>query len=179
MDSADKFTITPKGVEEVQHRNNRLSIKRRSVLLLLEKPQSIAQILQRTVFPHNEIVAEVEFLMREGFIRQGASAAIEAAAPISPRPSSTMTGASTDPIATVLRLDEEIIISEAKFLLADFAMDHFGVQQARELSEEVRACRELPDIQSFLQKIYAMTEKAYPDKIPVLLALVKEINDTA
>ena len=69
MDSLAKFSITPKGVEEIRHRTSKLGLKRRSVLLLLEKqPQSIGQILQRSLFPQSEIMLEIEFLLREGFI---------------------------------------------------------------------------------------------------------------
>ena len=59
MDSSTWLAITPKGEEEIQHRRHQLSIRKRSVLVSLEKPHTVEQILERTVFSEDEILDEI------------------------------------------------------------------------------------------------------------------------
>ena len=165
MDSLAKFSITPKGVEEIRHRTSKLGLKRRSVLLLLEKqPQSIGQILQRSLFPQSEIMLEIEFLLREGFIGRGLATELVPPGTSSP--------------TRILRLGDEIVISEARFLLTDFIIDHFPAQ-ARELSEELRACYDVDGVRRFLLKIQSRAEKSRPGMMQLLSNVVREINETA
>jgi hypothetical protein len=166
VDTSASLHITPKGVEEVQHRVYKLNIKKRSILIQLEKPHTIEQILHNTVFPHKEIIEEIESLLREGFMRLGGSNEV---------PEPQKNDASTQ---KSLSLDDEIIVSEAKFLLSDFCVDSFGTQ-SKELAEEIRACHDVECVRSFLNKTYALTEKQSPKQLPRLMEVIKEINDTA
>ena len=68
MDSSTWLAITPKGEEEIQHRRHQLSIRKRSVLVSLEKPHTVEQILERTVFSEDEILDEINNLLQGGFI---------------------------------------------------------------------------------------------------------------
>lgn len=166
MDTSVSLHITPKGIEEVQHRVFKLNIKKRSILIQLETPHTIEQILHNTVFPHKEIIEEIETLIREGFMRLGSP---------NEAPAQKTNEA---PATKSLALDDEIIISEAKFLLSDFCVDSFGTQ-SKELADEIRACHDVACVRAFLNKTFALTEKFSPDRLPRLLEVVKEINDTA
>lgn len=166
MDNSVSLHITPKGIEEVQSRTYKLNIKKRSILIQLEKPHTIEQILHNTVFPHKEIIEEIETLIREGFMRIGSADE----APVQ--------ASSAAPAPKNLAIDDEIIISEAKFLLSDFCVDNFSTQ-SKELTEEIRACHDVACVRAFLGKTYALTEKNCPDQLPRLLGVVKEINETA
>jgi hypothetical protein len=166
VDTSVSLHITPKGIEEVQHRVYKLNIKKRSILIQLDSPHTIEQILHNTVFPHKEIIEEIETLLREGFMRLGGNDEVAVAK-------------STEaPSKNRFFLDDEIIVSEAKFLLSDFCVDNFPAH-SKELAEEIRACHDVGCVRSFLNKTASLTEKSCPGQLPRLIELVKEINDTA
>ena len=71
MNSSIKLHITQKGIDEIQQRIYKLNIKKRSVLILLETPHSIEEVMHKTVFPHSEIAEEILALIQDGFIQQG------------------------------------------------------------------------------------------------------------
>jgi hypothetical protein len=75
-------------------------------------------------------------------------------------------------------LDDEIILSEAKFLLNDFSVDSFGTQ-AQPFVDEIRACKSVRDLRLCLSAIFTAAEKQCPNRLPVLLDLIREINETA
>ena len=58
MDSNTSLALTAKGVEEVKHRTCKLSIRKRSVLLLLETPHRVDHLLQKTVLQPEEFAVE-------------------------------------------------------------------------------------------------------------------------
>lgn len=162
--------ITPKGVDEVQHRVYKLNIRKRSVLILLDKPQTIEQVLHRTVFPEQEIVEEIQTLVRDGFIEMSRGGAQIPAAPApAPLP---------PPSAGGFALLDDIIISEAKFQLVDFCVDSFGTR-SQAFVDEIRACKNAQEIDLYLRHIVATAEKLCPERLPLLQSLVKEINATA
>ncbi|MEI7429667.1 MAG: hypothetical protein WCL27_04360 [Betaproteobacteria bacterium] len=132
----------------------------------METPHSIEEVLHKTVFPHSEITEEILALIQEGFIHQGESGGI-----LTPSAHATVPAKS-------LQLDDEIILSEAKFLLSDFCVDSFGTQ-SKGFGEDIRACHDVEHIRQCLSKIFELTEKHCPDQLPKLLEIVKEINETA
>ena len=146
MNSSVSLHITQKGVDEIQRRVYKLSIKKRSVLILLETPHSIEEVMRRTVFPHSEIAEEILALIQDGFIRQGGNDGA-----LAPAPSITAPPQS-------LRLDDEIILSEAKFLLSDFCVDSFGTQ-SKGFGEDIRACHDVEHIRLCLNQIFDLTGK--------------------
>ena len=69
MDSNTSLALTAKGVEEVKHRTCKLSIRKRSVLLLLETPHRVDHLLQKTVLQPEEFAVEIEGMIQDGFIQ--------------------------------------------------------------------------------------------------------------
>jgi hypothetical protein len=170
VDASITLYNTPKGTDEIQHRTHKLNIKKRSLLILLETPHTIEEVMRKTVFPHNEVADEILALIQEGFIRQGSSDEAPSLG------SAGSQGPSASP--QMLQLDNEIILSEAKFLLSDFCVDSFGTQ-SKGFAEDIRACQDVDHIRQCLNKIFALTSKHCPEHLPRLLDIVKEINDTA
>lgn len=172
MDLSASLLITHKGVDEVQNRVYKLSIKKRSILLLLGKPQSMEYILQKTVFNHDEIMTEIEELTRDGFITvSGNGGAKQAPPPVSKATPATGSG-------NHFQLNDEIILSEAKFLLVDFCVDTFGTQ-SQAFVDELRECKDVSNFSYCLRKIYAETEKKFPQRLPILVGVINDINETA
>jgi len=175
VDLSANLHLTQKGEDEVKHRAYKLSMKKRSVLILLDKPKPLNHVLAKSVFPRNEAIEEIEALIQDGFIAsRGAIAALRPAAPISP----AVVPAVLSVADATFDLDDEIIVSEAKFMLTDFLVDSFGTQ-SQPFVDAIRACKKVQDIRLCLSGILAATEKQCPNRIPVLLGLIKEINETA
>lgn len=167
MELSANLYITPKGVDEVKRRVHKLGMKKRSVLILLDTPKSLAQVLDKSVFPGQEILTEVSALIGEGFIGVVGQAA----------PAGAESPGAVEPGAEVA-LDDDIILSEAKFLLTDFAVDSFGTQ-SQAFVDAIRACHSVADVRSCLTAIVAAVQSGCPAQLPALRKLVAEINATA
>ncbi len=175
MDLSANLHLTQKGEDEVKRRAYKLSMRKRSVLILLDKPKPIDHVLAKSVFPQNEVIEEIEALIQDGFIASsGAVAAPRPAAPISPVAAPAVSPVSNESF----NLDDEIIVSEAKFMLTDFSVDSFGTQ-SQVFVDAIRACKKVQDVRLCLSGILAATEKQCPNRVPVLLGLINEINETA
>ena len=170
MDLSANLHLTQKGEDEVKHRAYKLSMKKRSVLILLDKPKPVEHVLAKSVFPRNEVLEELEGLIQDGFISLGGEVIVRPAATVSPAVPSVSN--------EKLHLDDEIIVSEAKFMLTDFSVDSFGTQ-SQAFVDAIRACKKVQDIRLCLSGILAATEKQCPNRVPVLLGLINEINETA
>lgn len=170
MDFSTSLKITPKGAEEIKSRTHKLGMKKRSVLLLLDQPQSIQTIVGKSLFPQAEIMAEIHDLITEQFIAAGANGAHHDAVPGPPTAAPGAGGS--------FHLVGGIIISEAKFLLVDFCVDNFGTQ-SQAFVDEIRACSKEGELGFCLAKIVTAAKKQCPDRLPALLGLVVEINETA
>ena len=83
MDPNTSLALTEKGIDEVKRRTYKLSIRKRSVLLLLETPHRVDHLLQKTVLQPEEFGSEIEGLIRDGFVHVvgGAPPAAPATAP--------------------------------------------------------------------------------------------------
>lgn len=68
MELTASVRITDKGVDEVAQRKFKLSIKKRSVLIQLSSQKTIETLLQKTVYPLEEITEAIQNLADEGFI---------------------------------------------------------------------------------------------------------------
>ena len=75
-------------------------------------------------------------------------------------------------------LDEEIVLSEAKYLLIDFCVDSFGTQ-AQTFSNGVRSCKTPEALGKYLRTIAEAAEKHCPERVPSLFKIIQEINETA
>ena len=171
MDLSASLHLTPKGEDEVKHRTNRLDVRKRSLLLLLEQPRTLEHLFKKTVLRPEEADGEVQSLLRDGFIAVGGAAAGAAAggAPAARPPSAPGAG---------FQLNAEIIVSEAKFLLIDFCVDSFGTN-SEAFCNDVRACHSVAAVSACLGAIVAAAEKQCPHRLPDLARLVEEINATA
>lgn len=170
MDLSTNLHITQKGEDEVKRRVYKLSMKKRSVLILLDKPKAVEHLLLKSVFPQNEIVEEIDALIRDGFIALSGEG--------TPRPDKPDLPATAPALGSSFDLDDEIILSEAKFLLTDFSVDSFGTQ-SQAFVDGIRACKSVNDLRLSLGTLFTAAEKQCPDRLPVLLGLIKEINETA
>lgn len=165
MDLSIVLHNTQKGEDEVKSRSNKLSLRKRSVLILLDKLQTVENVLHKTVFPKDEIVSDIQELIRDGFVAIG-GAEVSSQSPAA-------SGSDEK-----FRLDDEIILSEAKFLLTDFSVDSFGMQ-SQTIANQIRACKDVRELRICLGGIFSITERQCPNRLPVLLKLVDEINETA
>jgi hypothetical protein len=177
MDLTTNLQITQKGEDEVKRRVFKLNMKKRSVLILLDKPKPIQLLLAKSVFPQNEIIEEIEALLRDGFVSLCGVTAPEPIPPImtaaAPAVAPGMASASG-----IFHLNDEIMLAEAKFMLYDFSVDSFGTK-SQAFADNIRACSSVKDLENCLRGIYTATEAKCPNRIPVLLGVIKEINETA
>lgn len=163
MNLSASLSLTPKGVEEVMNRAFKLSVRHRSVLIVLGKPQTIEHILQmQQIYHHDEIIETINDLVNEGFVAVNGTAILRA---------------TTSAPSGNIQLVDGITISEAKFLLIDFCVDSFGTQSQKYV-DELGGCKNEKCLQLCLAEIYAATEIRSPDRLPALLEIVKEINAT-
>ena len=180
MDLSASLNLTEKGLDEVKRRMYKLSIRKRSVLILLEQPHTVEHLLQKTVLHRDELMLEIENLVRDGFLRLGlASSGSDQVMPAV----NSAPGGPAEPVVipddgSFFHLDEDIILSEAKFLLTDFCVDSFGTQ-SQAFVDEISACRSPETLGSCLRKIFAAADAQRKDRIPTLISLIKTINETA
>ena len=163
MDSSTRLSITAKGEDELKHRIYKLSIRKRSVLVSLEETHTVAQVVERSVFQEDEILDEIRALTGEGFVTmEGAKA--------SARQGDQQRGR--------FELKDEIVLSEAKYLLIDFCVDSFGTH-AQALADGIRVCKTPESLAKSLETLAKSAEKQCPDRLPALFKIIQEINETA
>ena len=68
MDLSTFVKLTAKGSDEIKNRTYRLSMKKRSLLILLNSPRSIEQLMQSSVMPRDEMINELRSLIHDGFV---------------------------------------------------------------------------------------------------------------
>jgi hypothetical protein len=165
MKLSASLSLTPKGVDEALNRVNKINARQRSVLILLATPQTVEHVIgkREALFTHDEILEVIVELVDGGFI----SVAGEPAA----RPVVSASG-------EIIRIVDDIIISEAKFLLVDFCVDSFGTQ-SQKFVDQIGACKNEKNLQLCLKNIYAITEIKSPERLPALMNVIAEINKTA
>lgn len=187
----EMLQLTPKGEEELKQRTHRLDVRKRSLLVLLGNTQSLEDVLRKSVLPADDIHAELGTLIAQGFVASS-KPSLRSVTPHSASPdkrplsyaeSSVKSAPPTDSADSLLNLDaihieEGIFLSEAKFLLTDFCVDCFGTR-SEPLVEDVRACREVETFKICFKRVMAETAKQCPERIPNLITLVGEINETA
>jgi hypothetical protein len=77
-----------------------------------------------------------------------------------------------------LRLEAGISLAQARFALTEFCLNQFGVQ-GQEFVDAVNRCGDVPAMQKVLNLIRTDLFNRHRDRLPLLLACVREINDTA
>ena len=73
---------------------------------------------------------------------------------------------------------EDIILSEAKFLLVDYSVDSFGTR-SQSFADEISACRSVDSLSLCLRKVHSETLSQCPERLRALAGVVKAINETA
>lgn len=175
MNLSDNLHITPKGEDEIKRRVYKLDMKKRSLLILLDKPQTIDHLIKKTVLHIEEFLAEINTLIQEGFVASGGDAAVSRASAGAPGVARSAPAAAG---SAHIHVDDEVILSEAKFLLTDFSVDSFGTE-SQAFVDGIRACKNVKDLRLQLGAILAATEKLCPKQLPTLLNVIREINATA
>jgi len=165
MKLSASLSLTPKGVDEALNRVHKVNVRLRSVLILLGTPQTVEQVISKrqALFSTDEILEIILELVDGGFV----SAEGE---PI-PRPVVSASG-------EIIQIADDIIVSEAKFLLVNFCVDSFGTK-SQTFIDQIGACKTVKNIQLCLKNIYAVTESQIPDRLPDLMKVITEINKTA
>lgn len=172
MNASANLYITGKGEDEIAHRTYKLGIQYRSILLLLGKPQTLESLLRKSAFPIGETTDLIKQLLQEGFIAHEAQSA--------------MTNTGHPSVHTSASGDSEwdidgnidIFLPEARFLLADFCMDCFGVH-AQSLIDGIRACKTVPALSSQIKELAGQLSQKRPEQLPRLRKIVREIIDAA
>jgi len=77
----------------------------------------------------------------------------------------------------VLHLGSGISVSQARFALSDFCLDHFGIR-GQELVEMVSHCGDVPALQLALTRIRDEVLDRCRDRLPALIDCVREFNET-
>jgi hypothetical protein len=77
-----------------------------------------------------------------------------------------------------LRLEAGISLAQARFALTEFCLNQFGVQ-GQEFVDAVNRCGDVPGLQKVLGLIRTDLFNRHRDRLPLLVACVREINDTA
>jgi hypothetical protein len=80
--------------------------------------------------------------------------------------------------ADPMRLHAEISLSQARFMLSEFCLNQFGVQ-SQEFVDAVNRCGDVAGLQKVLSLIRAEILNGHRDRLPLLTACAREINDTA
>lgn len=183
--------ITGKGEDEIAHRTHKLGIQYRSILLLLSKPQTLEYLLKKSAFPIEETTGVIKQLLQEQFIAREAESSMTNTArpPVHASTSSTVpkqADASVLPASPVqfasnhsewnIDDDIDIFLPEAKFLLADFCMDCFGVH-AQSLIDEIRACKTGHSLSLQIKALADQLSQKQPERLPSLRKIVREIVD--
>ena len=165
--------LTPKGEDELKHRTHRLSVRKRSLLLLVEHPRTLEDLFRKTVLHHEEVAGEVQSLLNDGFIAVAGKS--DSTRTVPPPPSRVEKPPSS---AGGFQLNDEIVISEAKFLLIDFCVDSFGTHSDT-FCHDIHGCHSVAAVAKCVGAIVAAAGKECPDRLPVLVKVIEEINATA
>jgi hypothetical protein len=159
VDLTTNIYLTRKGEEEIKRGTSELGTRKRSVLMtLLGTSRSLETLLQRTILPQDEFLAEMQSLHQQGFVTTAAS--------------------ERSSVSNSAVLEDGIIISEAKFLLTDFLVDSFGTS-SQTYVDAIRASKSISDLQISLDIIHGEVKKRCPDRLSILLKTIQEINSTA
>jgi hypothetical protein len=76
-----------------------------------------------------------------------------------------------------LRLNAGVSLSQTRFALANFCLNHFGAD-GQYYADVIELCADAARLQEALNIIVAEVAKSRPDRMPVLIACVREANDT-
>jgi len=166
-----RLHITPKGEDELKRRVYKLDMKKRSLLILLARPQSIEYLASKTVLPQEEFNATIITLIQDGFVAtDGAAANFDSAA-------SNHSHSQPAVADSAIHIEDDVVVSEAKFLLTNFCVDSFGTG-SQDFVDTIRSCKSVNDVRYHLNTIHAAVETRCPAQLPMLHNVIREINAT-
>lgn len=178
MDNHEQLVLTPKGIEEVKHRTFKLNVKKRSLLILLAvSPMAVGHLRAKAILPAEEFETGLKSLVDDGFI-SGPSLSGRSGGSPDTGPRSVTFEPTTHASATHNRINRDIALAEAKFLLTDFCVDCFGTD-AQIFAEGIRAVTDVQGFCNCLTRVWAATKAGSPEQLKRLAELISEINDTA
>jgi hypothetical protein len=170
MKSGEQVLIlTAKGTEELRNHASKLDASARNILSLIEQGcRTTDAILQRSMFPHNSVVDGLRRLLTNKFVAMADD-----------EPASRPGGSADSSRAgrRELRLNFGISPSQARFALANFCMDEFGTE-GQFLVDAVSLCNDVMSLQEVLNSIRAEVDERFANRLPALIACVREINET-
>ena len=178
MNLTQSVSLTPKGEEELQHRAYKLDMKKRNVLILVRQPRTVQYVLDRAVFDTRELLEEMVSLVKDGFLHLGGEAGAASgtsAAPPAAKPAPASSSAT--PNGERLAIREDIILSEARFLMVDFCVEVFKTHSPKYV-EKLGACKHVGAFAECVREIAEVTSAAYPDRLATLQAVIVEINQS-
>jgi hypothetical protein len=170
MKSGEQILIlTSKGTEELRNHASQLDVSAKNTLSLIAEGCNTADaILQRSMFPHNTVVEGLRRLLTKKLVVMADD-----------EPAARAGGAagSARPGRRELRLNFGISPSQARFALSNFCMDEFGTD-GQYLVDAVSLCNDVMSLQEVLNSVRSEIDERFPDRLPALVACVREINET-
>lgn len=175
------FVLTDKGSEELTSRTYRLDLKLRNILFLIQRgTPTVEAILQNTVVPRDEVVEKLRDLLKEQFVvLSGSPPTMNGIVPPptlrddAPAPAAEGERAAR---GSPLTLAAGVSLSQARFVLCDYCLDHFGMN-AQPLIDAINAAGSLGALQKTLDHIAAEMQRNAKGELPALVERVREINE--
>lgn len=176
MDLTQSLSLTPKGEDELKNRVYKLNMKKRNVLILLQQPRTIQYVTDKAVFDAKELLEEIVTLVKEGFLKLSGEGGIDTA-------SLSGVGAQAEkpkpiPFDGNLTISEDIILSEARFLMVDYCVEVFKTNSTK-FVEKLGVCKTVEEFTQCALEICEVTKSKYPEYAPAFHGVLKEINSTA
>lgn len=163
MNPATVLTLTRKGTDEVAHRTHRLAIRMRCVLLLLQKPRPVTELLQKLAIPADEVILVINSLLQHEFVRVGEAA--------------DRTADVEGDWNAETAIGDGILLSEAKFLLIDFCVDCFGTR-SQKYAEEIRKCQSAERFRQLVGELYSRSKEFGPSGVFAFQETIRRISET-
>jgi len=153
------LTLTSKGMEALRGRAPKIDANAKNILALIEQGCTSAEaILQRLKSPRDQVIEALRLLLSNRLVAIADGAAHSGA-----------------PARLSLKLG--ISPTQARFALSNFCLDHFGTK-GQDLANVVDLCGDVASLQEALNDIRTEVDGRCPDRLPVLVACVREINET-
>jgi hypothetical protein len=170
MKSGEQILIlTSKGAQELRNHASTLDVSAKNTLSLIAEGCNTADaILQRSMFPHNAVVDGLRRLLTKKLVVM---------ADDEPGARAGGTAGSARSSRRELRLNFGISPSQARFALSNFCMDELGTD-GQYLVDAVSLCNDVMSLQELLNGVRSEIDERFPDRLPALMACVREINET-
>jgi hypothetical protein len=169
----ESLFLTAKGAGELHAHTSKLDVTAKNILSLIDEGcTTTATILQRSMFAHNAVMEGLRRLLSNGLV----AIATDGGAASTRKPGAATSGARA--AGQDLRLEFGVSVSHGRFVLSDFCLDEFGAA-GQEMVAVVALCTDVMSLQEALNDIRAEVEQRCPDRLPVLLERVRDINETA